>query len=322
MRPKIKLIYLLTLILAGFSFGLKAQTIQVEAKLDTTSIPLGDQTQLHLSVRFPAGSVIEFPLLKDSIAGKLQLVSTNKADTSFNKDDVSIQTIRQSYTLTSFDPGTYQIPSFIFKIKTDSFKTVPLTLQVTSVAIDTTKGIYDIKQPLAVSYTFADWLKDNWHWIALALVLISSIVGILYYLKKRSKNKPAVMEVKDTTPAHVLALNKLSALRDKKLWQNNLVKDYYSELSDILREYLEKRYAIKTHEQTTEEIFLALKYKDLDVSSCEILRQILVLADLVKFAKEKPLPADNEKIMDDAVRFVTQTQNTFSQTTAERNGLV
>jgi len=321
MKLSLKFTYFLTWILIGFSFGLSAQNIRVEARLDTNSIPLGDQTQLHLIVHFPVGTAVTFPQLKDSI-GKLILVGDGKIDTSLSKADAGLQTINQSYTLTSFDPGTYQIPEFVFKTKTDSFKTSPLQIQITPVAVDTTKGIYDIKQPLAVSYTFVDWVKDNWYWIALGLSLILAVAGLIYYLKKRSKNQTPLKEVREIIPAHVEALIKLSALRDKKLWQQQLVKDYYSELSDILREYLEARYVIKAQEQTTEEIVAALKYKNLDALNRNLLQQILTLADLVKFAKEKPAANENEQILDDAVQFVTQTQLIVSQIATEKNGIV
>ncbi len=321
MKFGLKFTFFLTWILIGFSFGLRAQNIRVEARLDTSSIPLGDQTKLHVNIHLPAGTVLTYPHLKDSI-GKLIIVGDGRIDTSLNKEDTTIQTIHQTYTLTSFDPGTYQIPEFVFKTETNSFKTSPLQLQVTPVAVDTTKGIYDIKQPLAVSYTFVDWLKDNWYWVALALTLILALIGLIYYLKKRTKSETPKIKTRESVPAHVQALNRLSALRDKKLWQQELIKEYYSEVSDILREYLEARYVIKALEQTTGEIVAALKHKNMDVSNRNLLRQILTLADLVKFAKEKPAPNENEQILEDAVQFVTQTQLLVSQITADKNGIV
>ena len=178
-----------------------------------------------------------------------------------------------------------------------------------TVKVDTTKAIYDIKQPLKVSYTFFDWLKDNWIWVLLGVIVIAAIVGFIYYLKKKPKKEMILPVVKQPLiAAHVTALTQLKVLRDKKLWQQGEIKQYYVELSDVLREYLEKRYFIKTHEKTTDEIFAGLRGLDIPTENKQILQQILVMADLVKFAKEKPTPADNEQSIENAVVFVSKTQ--------------
>jgi hypothetical protein len=114
-------------------------------------------------------------------------------------------------------------------------------------------------------------------------------------------------------PPHTIALNKLQELRAKKLWQQeDYIKLYHSELTDILRDYIEQRYAVKTQEKTTDEIFAGIKHLDIKDESRSQLRQILILADLVKFAKERPAPAENEQSMDLAINFVTQTQQVQS----------
>ena len=117
-----------------------------------------------------------------------------------------------------------------------------------------------------------------------------------------------------------MALSKLHELRDKKLWQQDAYKQYHIELSDVVREYLEKRYVIKTHEKTSEEIFAALKYMDITEENRNKLRQILLLADLVKFAKERPLPHENEQSIDNAISFVTQTQQANAPARNEEGG--
>jgi hypothetical protein len=136
-------------------------------------------------------------------------------------------------------------------------------------------------------------------------VIIALIVGLLLYLRNRPKPVPVVKTVTPDIPPHVVAINKLKELRDKKLWQQDEFKQYHIELSDIVREYLEKRYVIKTHEKTTDEIFDGLRRMDISDENRNKLRRILVLADLVKFAKEKPLPAENESSLDMAIDFVT-----------------
>jgi hypothetical protein len=297
----------LILLSCGFALNAVAQNISVEAKLDQTTIRIGDQTNLRLIVHQPVKEKVNFPKLADTLIGKVQIVSS-KLDTVIDQNNRNLATVTQSYTITSFDQGTYTIPSYSIGSAAGVLKTNELTLMVQTVQVDTTKAIYDIKQPLAVSYTFWDWLKDHWGWVALGLAVIIAIIGVIWYLKKRPKTVTVIKEVKPDVPAHIIALGKLQQLRDKKLYQQDAVKQYHSELSDIVREYLEKRYVIKTHEKTTEEIFAALKYMDIANEYRVKLNQVLILADLVKFAKEKPLPVDNELSMENALAFVLKTQ--------------
>ncbi len=297
------------LFLTAFRLNAGAQNTRVEAKIDQTTIRIGDQTKLHLIVHQPAGMHVNFPKLADTLTGKVQIVGAGKPDTTADKNDAKNITVDQTYTITGFDAGTYSIPSFTFGTSGGPLKTNELTLQVATVKVDTTKGIYDIKQPLVVSYTFFDWLKDNWYLVALPLAAILFIIWLVRYLKKRPKKEPVFEIVRQPVlPPNQVALSKLKELRERKLWQQGDVKQYHSELSDIIREYVEKRYGIKAHEKTTDEIFAGLKYLDITEENKSLLWQMLKLADLVKFAKEKPLPPDNEQSMDNAINFVLKTQ--------------
>jgi hypothetical protein len=308
---------LLILLLTGFTLSAAAQNITVEARLDQPTIRIGDQTNLRLTVHQPVKQKVNFPKLTDTLISKVQIVGS-RLDTVYDKNDRNQATVTQSYTITSFDQGTYTIPSYSLGSAAGVLKTNELTLMVQTVQIDTTKAIYDIKQPLAVTYTFWDWLRDNWGWVVLGLAILLAAGGIIWYLKKRPKvEKPVIKHAEPEIPAHAVAINKLQQLRDKKLWQQDAVKEYYSELSDIMREYLEKRYVIKTYERTTEEIFAALKYMDIANESRAKLNQVMILADLVKFAKEKPLPVDNELSMENALAFVLKTQQVSTPVQAE-----
>lgn len=308
MRNRFFIIVLALLCLTCFSYKTNAQAIQAEAKLQQYTIRIGDQTKLFISVRQPAKAHVSFPKLSDTIVSKVQVVSINKPDTTFDQTDRNAITVTQSYTITSFDAGSYTIPAFSIGSESGVVTTSPLTLQVETVKVDTTKAIYDIKQPLAVSYTWLDWLHDNWYWIVLPLLVIAAIIGFVIYRRKRPKTVPVVKVAAPVIRPDIEAINKLKELRDKKLWQQDQVKAYHIELSDIIREYLEKRYIIKTYEKTTDEIIASLKRMDINDANREKLKQILVLADLVKFAKEKPLPVENENSLDTAIDFVTGTR--------------
>src|SRR3546814_10686818 len=117
-------------------------------------------------------------------------------------------------------------------------------------------------------------------------------VGVLWCFVKKRKKAPAPppAETLPDIPPHELALGKLQALRDRKLWQQGAVKPYHSELSDILRDFLERRYRIPAMEQTTDDIFAALAATDMPEGQKARLRQVLPLAALVKFARHQPLP--------------------------------
>jgi len=309
---KNKILYqILVLLLLIVSLNKKAgaQNIQVEAKLEQSTIRIGDQTYLHLVVHQPIKAIVSFPQLSDTLISKIQIVKAGKTDTLADKANPNYITINKEIAITGFDEGTYTLPSLNFVYNKESFKTNELILQITSVKVDTTKGIYDIKQPIVVSYTLIDWLKDNWTWLLGSYLALFLIVGlILYFTKKPKVRNPVKKEILPVIPPHVIALNNLKALREKKLWQNEDFKLFHSELTDILREYLEKRFQIKTHEKTTEEIIISLKRLDINEENKIILKQILVLADLVKFAKEKPLPSENEESLENAVVFVLHTQ--------------
>jgi hypothetical protein len=303
--------------LVGYS-KVKAQNIQTEAKLQQYTIRIGDQTKLFLSVHQSAKEHVVFPKLADTIVNKVQVVNTGKPDTTADKNDPKSITVIQGYTITSFDAGTYNIPPFSIGTASGVLKTNALTLQVSSVKVDTTKAIYDIKQPLTVSYTFWDWVKDNWYWIVLGVVVLAAIGGAIWYYRKKPKKEIKIEAPKPKVAPHVLALNQLKELRDKNLWQQGETKQFHSELTDILREYLEKRYLVKAHEQTTDEILSGLRRKHLDEDDKNMLNKILILADLVKFAKEKPLPAENEQSINNAIYFVERTRHhELSESSAE-----
>jgi hypothetical protein len=203
--------YILALLLFStcFSYKAGAQNVQVAAKLQQYTIRIGDQVKLFLSVDQPADMHVNFPKLADTI-GKVLIVNAYKPDTTHDKNNPKTIEVIQSYTVTCFDAGTYTIPPFEFGTPGGILKSNELTLQVETVKVDTTKAIYDIKQPLAVRYTALDWLKDNWLWIMLPLLGILVIAGLTWYLTKRPKKEIVSPVVKPGLPPHTIALNKLN----------------------------------------------------------------------------------------------------------------
>jgi hypothetical protein len=305
MKLNFKITLLFISLLTGFGFKAKAQDIKAESRVDRITMPIGDQTILHVSASMPLKTDVTFPEIVDSI-GKVKIVKSLKADTVIDKNNPNLQTISHNYTITSFDTGVYVLPQFTFHSKTGDIKTGTITLQIKSVPVDTTKAFYDIKEPLAVSYNFLDWLKAHWFAVAFGLVVIGLIISLINYSRNKKK-----YEFEKAAPVYTLdeiAISRLNALNAKNLWQQGDVKLYYIELTETLRLYLERRYHIKAHEQTTDEIFAALKGTDLTKESSSLLLEILQLADLVKFAKHQPTAYENEHTMENAITFIQQTK--------------
>lgn len=308
MRLKLKILFLFLLILG--SGVANAQRIKATAKLDSTNILLGDQIKLFLEIDHPKNVQVEFPQVPDTINSLIEVLGRSKIDT-FELEDENFQKQIQSYIITSFDSGSYRIPPYWFKVNVDgTIDSVPsngVSLNVFTMQIDTTKGPADIKMPYGAPLT----LKEVTPYI-LGVILIGAIIFlILYSIKRKKKNKPLFTRpAKPKEPAHVVAIRELDRIKSEKIWQKGKTKQYYSEVTDVLRFYIEDRFDIRAMEQTSDETLDAFSLrKNLISEKCySNLSQILKLADLVKFAKYTPLSDDDNLSLVNAYFFVNQTR--------------
>ncbi len=308
MQLKFKII----LLIAAFSLAgqAQAQRIKATASLDSANILLGDQVKLFLEIDHPNNVEVEFPQVPDTIAGLVEVLERSGVDT-FDSDKDNFMKQIQAYTITSFDSGSYRIPPYWFKIDVDGVvDSVPsngVTLNVYSMEIDTTRGPTDIKMPYGAPLT----LKEVTPYI-LGVILIGAIIFFLLYSIKRKKNNQPIFArpQKPKEPAHIVALRELDRIKNEKIWQQGKTKQYYSELTDTLREYIEDRFGIRAMEQVTDEILSSFRaQKDLlNEKNMANLSQILQLADLVKFAKYQPLPDDDNLSLMNAYFFVNETK--------------
>lgn len=283
------------------------QGISVSAKLDTNVIKLGEQTKLRLHAEFSKNNSVIFPEFKDTVTAQIETVGAAKTDT-LNKKDSPVYSIDKVYTITSFDTGFRVIPPLRFYLNNDTsqfIETDPLLLEVRGVAIDPLKDIHDIKEPLSMSIT----LKEILIIAGIIFLVIGIISAVSLYLLFFRKKKIKITELFQPKPlsAHEKALGLLEQLRKKKLWENNQVKQYHSELTDIIRNYIDERFGVSSPEQVSDETLAAMKDK-LDEDTFAKLRQMLQLADMVKFAKAQPLPNENELSMNNAIEFVQITK--------------
>ncbi len=298
------------------SFSASAQEIKATAKLDSNSIRIGQQVKLILSIQYKVDNgkqiKINWPEIADTIRKEIEIVSQSKIDTLIpDKNNPYVFVQSKTLNITSFDSGYWTIPPFKFKINDDTAGvfTDPLLLAVSSFVVDTTLAIKDIKPPYDEKYSWLDWLKDNMYVVYGTLVAILVVLIIIYLVRYFRKVKPpmVVVEVKKI-PAHIIAFEKLDKLKNEKLWQEGKLKIYHIMLTEIIREYIENRFKIQALEQTTDEILYGFRNVAIDEESRKKLKQILILADLVKFAKEQPLPNENEMSLNSAYDFINGTK--------------
>lgn len=294
-----------------FSTSSFASNISVITKLDTNQMLIGDQVKLSLEVVRDKSTMLAFPEVGNSIqvdSSRTIEVLTSQIDTAVQSSGMAKDII--TYTLTVFDSGYYVIPPLALNYKiagSDSLQTIlseAMLLTVKSVEIDTTADIKPIKEPLTLPFQLREILVE----IIIGGVILLAIAATILYFRLRKKKPVLIKKFVRKEPAHETALNKLRALDEKKLWQQGEVKPYYSELSEILREYLENRYGFPALESTTDEIMDRITIAGISNKMREDLRMLLQTADLVKFAKAMPLPDEHKKFMEVGVDIVKTTR--------------
>lgn len=323
---KSKFIHSIRLFIAlVFSAGIiRAQQVQVSARIDSSSILIGNQTHIHLTAAYDlknGSPKIEWPQMGDSLVPKIEIITKSKIDTLVpDKANPTIRQQVQDIIISGYDSGYYAIPPFKFIINGDTEHprlTEAMILQVQTVHVDTTKGFKDIKGPIQVKFSLLDYLP----YILLGLLGLVIIAGIVWYIIWSSKKRSPVVVTeipKVIIPPHIIAIQELEKLALKKLWQEGKIKEYYTGVTDILREYIYGRYAIGAPEMTSDEIMLALKRKDIDEAMKKKLREIFVISDLVKFAKENPLPTDHEFCFNASLDFIKETAEIIAEPSSDK----
>ena len=277
-----------------------------KAELDTADILIGDQIQLNVSSIFEINEKYNWPLFNDSVFEKVEIIS--KGEIVETKNDSTIL-ISQKLILTSFDSGSYYIPPFIFNEKK---KTNGNLLNVYTISItDSNNKAYDITSTKIG--TTEDFTEEELaeirrkRWIIAGIIFATLFLGyIIYYLLRKYKKDGTILKPKIIIPAHVTALNKLQKLKKEKLWQKGELKEYYTRISTIIREYIELQFEFNALELPTRDIVSHLK--NLPENEVKILEAILKKADNIKYAKGLSLDEENKLIIQQSVEFIKKTK--------------
>lgn len=293
---------------------IKAQSpAEVHAVIDSTSIRIGAQTKLDIYLNYDASTQkkldIVWPIIEDTLKKGIEVVNITKIDTTIpdkNKPNIIQQHIQ--LTVTSFDSGTYFIPPFKFilnKDTTNALFTEPLYLQVNTVVTDTSlTKVKDIKIPFDEPF---DW---RWYlpYVYIGLAILAAIIILIIIIKKINKKKPQEIIIETPKiPAHITALETLEKIKTEAIWKENKTKEYYSEIADTIRLYIEERFKINALELTSDEIIKIFKSQVVDSESKAKLNQILTLSDFVKFAKQIPIETEHTLTINNAFDFVKGT---------------
>lgn len=283
-----------------------AQQFTVSSQLDSASIQIGEQARLRLSVAQPTNLQVTVPILSDTITKGIEIVDIVKADT-ISLSDNRIQ-VNYDYLITSFDSGFYFIPSYTYAAAGDTLQTAPLGLSVTTVTVNPeTDDVKAIKPIMDAPFYWSELFTWVGYFL-LAFLVVSLIIFVLlkYVFKKKV---PFIDQTpQPVIPPHIVALEKLEEIKVQKIWQCGDIKVFYTQVTDVLRVYLEGRFGINAMELTSDEI-MALVKKEPGLNEVRAaLKDLLTLADLVKFAKMVPIENQNERSLLIAFDVVDKTK--------------
>ncbi|MBO4530915.1 MAG: hypothetical protein J5767_09805 [Paludibacteraceae bacterium] len=292
----------------GILLGCSAMgdAIEVAATLSPSEMKIGEQSKIQLEITQPQSASVLFPIISsDTLIPGIEILSISKLDTTKEGGNIKVS---QEIIITSFDSGSYAIPAFVFESKVKKYETEKLFLNVTTIEEDFVhaqiKGLKDNYDP-----------GINWKRIFLYISIFAIIVGlafigfIVYQYYLRLKDAEVRQKVKKVDPRlpHEIALEELNVIKEEKVWKQGQTKQYYTSITDTLREYFVKRFKISAMEMTSSEIIDSLQRNNDAAPVIDNMKQIFSTSDMVKFAKQEPTLEENELSILNAYRIINET---------------
>ena len=292
------------LILFCSSLGHAQQDITVA--LDTIQIRIGEQIQYTIATK--EKEKVLFPELQN-LKG-LEVISVEKVDTLPNR-------LERKYLLTGFDSGSYFIPKQEIFIQNKAYYTDSLLVHVATVTVDTLKQKPFPPKPIVEEPLIFDDYRPYfiWLWVLVGALLV---VGMIYFLLKKYYQEDGVLE-KERIPPYQEAIQKFASLEEKQLWQNNKIKEYYIELTEIVRVYMAREIKVASLEATSDELIQKItiqnQTKEIGITKqlIEELHLFLKHADFVKFAQLRPLAAEIKQDSTEAKKIIESLQPIMKQ---------
>lgn len=277
------------------------------SSLSRDTVLIGDQVKWGLKLKLRNGEDFFIEKPDEPVAQGVETIRPWRVDTlSCNPDSIEVE---GNVIITSFDSGSFFMPPLIAMIKhaggvTDTMYCEGPTLEVLTVPVDTAAfKPFDIKGQVTCPMTFGELAP----WIFIPLGVIALALLVIWMIRNKRRNRGLFGQVKEVEPPHIVALRNLDRINSGKLWQNNRQKQFYSEVTDTIRQYVAEVYGISAMEETSAELFEDLKDKEIDSRLFEKLEELFRTADYVKFAKHQASDAENEEAIPLATRFVNTT---------------
>ena len=288
-----------------------AQNVIVQAEVDSMMMWVGQQTGLRVSVTCDAGNKVVFPAYRDTIVKGLEIIPPVTTDTQYVNNGQRM-TLTRNYVVTCFDSALIYIPSMPVQVDGTEYQSNRLALAFMTYDIpegEETK-IFGPKENMKTPVRLYEAKGLLLFWF-LAIMAI----GFGVYLFIRFKDdKPIIRRIKiePKVPAHVKAISEIEELRKSGGPHSEDAKGYYTQLTDILREYINERFGFNATEMTSYEILERLE-ESRDKESLAELRDLLSTSDMVKFAKFKPMLNENDRNLVSAMEFVNDTKMEVSE---------
>lgn len=267
---------------------------------DTQQIKIGEPILLQLIAEMPENSSFIWPELGQQEG--IDIISSQGIDSLIKGDVIQVQ---QELKITSFDSGdVFILPLELVINQKDTLRTDSIPLLVYYPDIKEGQALYDIKSNREIPFNY--WLLVYW---ALAAVTVAALAYWIWKKWPRKSQAKPIETVESRLPPGEWALLELDQLEQKKLWQNDKTKEYYSELIDILRVYLERKFALKAMESTADELVLKIKNLVDEGDLYRDLKQSLQISALVKYARHRSLAEENEKALEAIRSFVMHKES-------------
>lgn len=301
-------VYIVLLISCLLATAEAMAQVTVDAKLDSAGIFIGQRIGMTLEVSANATSDVELPEWDSlqQVAPGLEFVRAEKTDTSMLNDGKRMMLSRRYY-FTSFDSALYLMPEMNVKVDGKDYPSKKLALKVLTFEIDTlhADSIFGIKEELAPPFDWDEWKEVVWS--SLLALLIAGLLG--YVIHRLRTNKPIIRRIrnKKRLAPHKVAMQKIEQIKEEKIWQSEDSKEYYTQLTDTLRNYIRERYGFNAMEMTSYEIIQRLQEVN-DEEAIAELRELFQTADLVKFAKYSTLINENDRNLVNAIEYINQTK--------------